>query len=308
MGPRESPRASGNRQSTWGRGTAVYMDARRRAGLVGDTWLRRQAWELARTPALARKCGAGTPLRRISDFQSAHLLALKEHLAWGPATFRLYFAALRPFLVWAENPVGKLTALWKVASGDSGRRRWLSKGQLTQLLRAARGREHLLVALEALNGLRRVEVLRLRRGDIHASEGFLNVRGKGRDGGKWRQVPICPHLREILLRLGPGEAPDARLLPLSASGADLLLQRAAQRAGFPAAGLRVSHHDLRRTFGRLSHEAGMDLVQLKNLYGHSSLDQTVHYIGLDQAEMRRGLDRLDSLLRPLIRRPRVLPA
>jgi hypothetical protein len=44
----------------------------------------------------------------------------------------------------------------------------------------------------------------------------------------------------------------------------------------------------------------MDLVQLKNLYGHTSLDQTVHYIGLDEDEMRAGLDRLDSMMSPML--------
>jgi hypothetical protein len=51
----------------------------------------------------------------------------------------------------------------------------------------------------------------------------------------------------------------------------------------------------------------MDLVQLKNLYGHNSLDQTVHYIGLDEDEMRAGLDRLASFIGPFLRtepRPR----
>jgi hypothetical protein len=47
----------------------------------------------------------------------------------------------------------------------------------------------------------------------------------------------------------------------------------------------------------------MDLVQLKNLYGHSSLDQTVHYIGLDEDEMRAGLDRLATFLGPLLNGP-----
>lgn len=94
---------------------------------------------------------------------------------------------------------------------------------------------------------------------------------------------------------------NSMVVPLSRSGADLALRRVANRAGFPDLGLRVSHHDLRRTFGRLAHKAGMDLVQLKNLYGHTSLDQTVHYIGLDEDEMRAGLDRLASLLGPLLR-------
>ncbi len=100
----------------------------------------------------------------------------------------------------------------------------------------------------------------------------------------------------VLRPLAGSAEPEAHVIPLSRSGADLVLRRAARRAGFPAAGLQVSHHDLRRTFGRLAHKAGMDLVQLKNLYGHSSLDQTVHYIGLDEDEMRAGLERLADFI------------
>jgi len=104
----------------------------------------------------------------------------------------------------------------------------------------------------------------------------------------------------VLRSLSTEAGENALVIPLSHSGADLLLRRVAERAGFPSLGLRVSHHDLRRTFGRLAHQAGMDLVQLKNLYGHASLDQTVHYIGLDEDEMRAGLNRLASFIEPML--------
>lgn len=104
----------------------------------------------------------------------------------------------------------------------------------------------------------------------------------------------------VLQTVSASGGQNAMVVPLSQSGADLVLHRVATRAGFPGLGLRVSHHDLRRTFGRLAHKAGMDLVQLKNLYGHTSLDQTVHYIGLDEDEMRAGLDRLATLIGPLL--------
>jgi integrase len=265
------------------------------------------AWELARTPVLASKAGLRPPIRRVADLTEDHILGLKEHLPWAGATFRLHFSALRPFLEWAHNPVARSSRIWSVATGDTGRRRWLAKEFLVRLFRASRGREQLLIALEGFNGLRRIEVLRLRVQDVHIREGFMNVHGKGRNGGKWRQVPICPTLLPILARGLRHAGGEGRLVPLSSSGADLLLLRAAKRAGLARRGIRVSHHDLRRTFGRLSHEAGMDLVQLKNLYGHSSLDQTVHYIGLDQAEMRKGLTRLEGLLRPLMTRPNQSP-
>jgi len=225
---------------------------------------------------------------------------LKGGLPWSPATLSLHFNALRRFLRWAENPLAAHRGLWAVPAETTGRRRWLAPDQLARLYRAARGRERILLALEGFNGLRRVEVLRLRVKDIDFARERLRVLGKGRNGGKWRTLPMFSETSRALRPIARELGDDSMVVPLSRSGADLLLRRVAERAGFPGLGLQVSHHDLRRTFGRLAHKAGMDLVQLKNLYGHSSLDQTVHYIGLDEDEMRAGLDRLAALIGPLL--------
>jgi integrase len=226
---------------------------------------------------------------------------LKQGLPWSPATLALHFGALRHFLRWADNPLASNRGVWAVPSGSPGRRRWLSPEQLARLYCSAQGGERVLLALEGFNGLRRVEVLRLRLKDIDFDRQRLRVLGKGRNGGKWRTLPMFSETVHVLRPLDARVDPEARVVPLSRSGADLLLRRAADRAGFPERGWRVSHHDLRRTFGRLAHKAGMDLVQLKNLYGHASLDQTVHYIGLDEDEMRAGLDRLATLIGPMLR-------
>jgi integrase len=268
---------------------------------IGEAWRRRILYEIRRTPELLRKAGVPSPPATPARMTGAHLQQFKAGLAWSPATFTLHFAALRRFLRWSQNPVASDRGAWAVPSGSSGRRRWLAPDELARLYRASRGQERLLLALEGFNGLRRVEVLRLRLKDVEFSRNRLRVLGKGRNGGKWRTLPMFAETSRVLrgvLRTGDE---GALLLPLSRSGADLILRRAADRAGFPKLGLRVSHHDLRRTFGRLAHKAGMDLVQLKNLYGHSSLDQTVHYIGLDEDEMRAGLDRLAAMIGPMIR-------
>ena len=180
----------------------------------------------------------------------------------------------------------------------------MSKNQMLQLYRGSKGKARLLIGLEALNGLRRVEVLRLRVGDVLMDESCLRVLGKGRYGGKWRKIPVHPAVMESLRGVTAGRGPEDRVLPLSRSGADSLLQSAVRNSGLAAMGLRVSHHDLRRTFGRLAHDAGMDLIQLKNLYGHDSMEMTVHYIGLDADEMRSGLERLSTSLGLSSRYPR----
>jgi integrase len=276
---------------------------------VGNDWKRRIVYEISRTPALIRRDGAApipTDPRRLSR---AQLDALRRVLRWSPPTLTLHLIALRRFVKWAGNPLASEREAWAVSLPAPSRRRWLSPSELAELYRASRGLERLLISLEGFNGLRRVEVLRLRGMDVDVAGHRLRVLGKGRNGGKWRTVPLFTETEAVLRRYvgtSPGEAP---LVPYSRSGADLLLRRAVRRSGLARRDTRVSHHDLRRTFGRLSYQAGMDLVQLKNLYGHASLDQTVHYIGLDEDRMRAGLDSLARSLRPLLAggRPRKEP-
>jgi integrase len=267
---------------------------------IGATWKRRIRYEIQRTPELLRRVGGPPPPATPRGLRAEHIERLKLGLPWSPATFGVHFNALRRFLRWAENPLAADKGVWAVPEETTGRRRWLGPDQVVRLYRASRGRERILLALEAFNGLRRVEVLRLRSKDVDFGRQRLHILGKGRNGGKWRTLPMFSETARVLRAHVSDAGDEVKLLPLSPSGADLLLRRVAVRAGFPQLGLRVSHHDLRRTFGRLAHRAGMDLVQLKNLYGHTSLDQTVHYIGLDEDEMRAGLTRLATFIEPLL--------
>lgn len=294
--------ASGAPDAKWQAAVRRFAEESLTDSSIGAGWKRRLLYEVARTPALLRRVGATDPPSSPGRFRVAHAQRLKEGLPWSPATFTLHFAALRRLLRWADNPVAGQRSVWAVPAETAGRRRWLTPEQLARLYRAARRRERVLIALEGFNGLRRVEVLRLRLRDLDFERGRLHVLGKGRHGGKWRTLPMFSETARVLRAVPSLPLDDSKVVPLSRSGADLLLRRAADRAGFSGLGVRVSHHDLRRTFGRLAHRAGMDLVQLKNLYGHASLDQTVHYIGLDEDEMRAGLDRLATFIRPLLRR------
>ncbi len=286
-----------SKSTTWAAKVSEFLNWKRSESSVGEPWLGRMRWELLRFPKLLERVGvpdevALTPASVSPD----HIASLKKGLNWEKATFSLHFAALRQLLAWSHNPVAARRSVWSLPAGEPTHRRWLSKAQLIQLYRGARSRGRLLVALEGLNGLRRVEVLRLTVRDVLLDEGCLRVLGKGTNGGKWRKIPIFPQSAKLLRAAVLGRAAADHLIPLSRSGADQLLQRSVRRSGLHRAGIRVSHHDLRRTFGRLAHDSGMDLVQLKNLYGHASLEMTVHYIGLDSEAMRDGLERLGRSL------------
>ena len=172
-----------------------------------------------------------------------------------------------------------------------------------------------LVACEGFNALRRIEVQRLRVNDLDFEGSRMMVHGKGRNGGKWRTIPMTESAKTVLQPLAQGRVPGDYVFPgiwsgrpLSHSGTDQLIQRSAHFAGFPTNAngwALVSHHDLRRTFGRIAYYAGMNLVELKNFYGHTSIDMTAHYIGMDEDRMRDGLAKFDARMGNLIHSSRV---
>ena len=263
---------------------------------VGEDWLRRMRWELGRVPTVLHRAGVMPIPESAREFRAEHIGHLRRGLPWQRPTFLIHFAALRQFLRWSGNPLADRQQVWALPSGEPSHRRWLTRDQLRRLYGKSNGAARILVGLEGLNGLRRVEVLRLRVKDVLLDEGCLLVNGKGGHGGKWRKIPMNSAVSRDLACWVRHRQPDDRIIPLSRSGADLLLARAKREAGMGNE-LVVSHHDLRRSFGRLAHEAGMDLVQLKNMLGHASVEMSVHYIGLDSDRMREGLDRFSKYIR-----------
>lgn len=284
------------RSSGWRVAVEQFLNWKRAETSVGDESIRRMGWELRRVPRLLRIVGASPIARSPRELSAEQIGLLRKGLPWERATFMIHFSALRQFLRWARNPIADRKSVWRLPSGEPTHRRWLTKDQLKRLYRNSSGPARIIVGLEGLNGLRRIEVLRLRFKDILFDEDCLMVKGKGSNGGKWRKIPMHRLVRRDLIRWARARRPEDSVLPASKSGADLLLGQAVRNPGF-STGFKVSHHDLRRSFGRLAHEAGMDLVQLKNMLGHASMEMSVHYIGLDSDRMRAGLERFSNYLR-----------
>ena len=268
----------------WTERAEEFVSERQRSS---ERWKRTMRYILRSIPtslARAGRHGAVSP----RDLTEGDLTALKDSHIWAPSTLRTNLLVVRWFAKWSGNPLADNPYVWVTPHRAPTRRRWLTAEQLGDLWTGAHGRERLLVALEGFNGLRRIEVLRLRKRDLDLTlpNPTMNVLGKGRAGGKWRTIPVQQiafvALVEASADLGPGD----KLHPFHERTADHDLRAAAQRAGL---GIRVSGHDLRRSFGRIAYQAGVSLVDLKYIYGHESVDMTAHCIGLDVAEAARGL-------------------
>jgi integrase/recombinase XerC len=164
-------------------------------------------------------------------------------------------------------------------------------------------RDRLMFGLMCWVGLRVGEVAALRVSDLipcgYSEEGArLRVRGKGQ---KERVVPLTPALtqqwEEWLEQRPPVESNalfiTRRKRGISVRGIQDRLAHYCRQAG-----IEVSCHQLRHTFGRRMAEAVMPLPSLSKLLGHAQVTTTQLYIagaGVDvRADYEAAMDRLEA--------------
>lgn len=171
-------------------------------------------------------------------------------------------------------------------------------------------RDALVALLPFYAGLRIGEVVGLDLDDVSLSarKGQLRVRGKGRDGGKLRELPLTrSELRSALagwLEARPAwpGATDTGALLLNRRGGRLSDRSA--RAIITALGEQVGlgdhpgsgfgPHILRHTFATQLLRGGADPVLVADLLGHASLDTVRAYTQPDDADRERALGLLTT--------------
>ncbi len=189
--------------------------------------------------------------------------------------------------------------------------RRLTKSEADELLRMPgiahpdnlRGlRDTALIAIALCTGVREFELVAIRVSDLyHTSEGepaLLIPLGKGR---KKRTIPYgelewCVTLAERwMTAAGITAGPvfrgfwkgckKIRPTALTTKGVENILRNyplnIAGKLGY------AKPHDLRRTYARLSEEAGMKLLSIQQNLGHSRAETTIGYIGTLDAQQRR---------------------
>lgn len=144
-------------------------------------------------------------------------------------------------------------------------------------------------------GLRVSELVNLRLTDIHFSEGFVRVTGKG---NKQRLVPIGNKaLREIgIYRDDRNRLPvihDGNIVFLNRRGRKLtramiftIIKDLASRAGIKK---NISPHTFRHSFATHLIEGGADLRAVQEMLGHESILTTGIYTHIDRSFLRDNL-------------------
>jgi integrase/recombinase XerD len=170
------------------------------------------------------------------------------------------------------------------------------------------GRDRTLLDVAYSCGLRLKELLGLQVGDIDSARLVLHIHhGKGQ---KERLVPLSQRLLEALRGYWRQYRPATWLFPgvnkptqaLTGGAVQRLCQRTARRAGLSK---RIHPHTLRHSFATHLLEAGVDLLSVQALLGHSPFNTTAKYL---HVSMRR-LQQLPALLEGLaVPRPALVRA
>lgn len=280
----------------WTEKTEGYVEWLKQESELSDGYLKRNRRYLIAFREDCERAGAPSPLGP-TDVRREHIRAVKGSGIWGPRTLKTKFSVLRGFLRWADNPLsdGK-NPVWRLPSGFADRRSWIDRDEMVALYRQAEGRTRVRVVLQGFNGLRECEVRRLKVRDLDLTlpRPSLTIHGKGRFGGKYRTIPMDPMTRAVLEKWVAHMGPDDGLYPVGHTVADGELAELGRVAGASA---RVTGHVLRRSFGRLAYQAGVPVPTIQRIFGHVSIDQTLHYIGVGQEEMTEGFAVFDTHMR-----------
>ena len=215
----------------------------------------------------------------LADFR-----AKRRHEGASGATINRDLCALSAFLTWCEQE--RAVRVVRPAAArereSAGRERWLDASELAQLGAALPRPWWPLFATLAYTGLRVGEAQGLCWSDVRLSEQVISVhdgRHRLKTAASTRALPIPLPLARVLAehrtRYPGGPADPVFPHPL---GSYQLAQRVFRRACSQAGLHDVRIHDLRHTFGVHCAQAGIPIVRIQRLLGHSTPAMTFRYM------------------------------
>ena len=230
--------------------------------------------------------------RPISTQMAKLFLADMRQQGLKPATIRLHYAAIRPFLQYHGIPL-KLKL-----SHPHSLPHYHSTDEITAILQqtATRSdkwarlaeRDTLMIFMLALTGMRRSELVKLTPKDI--SDNYLYIRNA--KGNKDRTIPLAELLRAPLRlyiynhRIASSQA----IFPITANRLYMIIKRSAAAAGIPG----ITPHSFRHYFATYLLERGAPLKAIQQLLGHASIKTTAIYQDLIPRHLQATIALFDA--------------
>jgi integrase/recombinase XerD len=253
---------------------------------------------VSRIACFAKHFGRSPDLLGPNEVRDFQLHLLKQHVSW--SSFNQAVCALR-FLY--GTTLGRPEQLPLIPYGKKPKTlpSVLSSAEVLRLLNAAApGRDRMLLQVAYGCGLRLSELRHLQVRDIDSSRMVIHVRqGKG---AKDRLVPMSLRLLEELRSYWRMCRPGTWLFPgqktnsaLSAGNIQRRFSRLVKQISLTK---HCSMHTLRHSYATHLLEAGVDLLTLKALMGHTTLQTTARYLHVSTQRLQQTPSLLDLLALP----------
>jgi integrase len=187
-----------------------------------------------------------------------------------------------------------------------GRLRWITHTEAAALIQAADAlprAQHLpeFITLALHTGCRSGELLGLEWRRVDLQRGLLLLEAEHTKAGRRRYVPINATARAVLLRLASYRASHCPASPwvfCNKDGGRVKSVRTAWARACKAAGLQDFRvHDLRHTAAAWLVTAGVPIMEVRELLGHSTVLVTERYAHLAPENVRAAVAKLDHVSR-----------
>jgi integrase/recombinase XerD len=149
-------------------------------------------------------------------------------------------------------------------------------------------RDWLLIALLAYTGIRRSEVLAIKRSDVDLVNNMLTVHGKG---DNQRTIPLSSQLREPLAKHLDGFHHQDKIFPMKPRRLWTIITNYAHSAGI----YDLHPHSFRHFFATQLVERGVSLNVIKELLGHADIGSTAIYLDALPLHLRSAISALPDL-------------
>jgi integrase len=159
----------------------------------------------------------------------------------------------------------------------------LSESAVAALLRHLDGVWKDLAILALDTGMRRSELQRLSWDDVDFEGNVLRV--EDTKNGEFRLVPMTQRVRNMLTMQMKAEGPVVEF-----DDPKKALNAAAKAAGIG----HVHLHMLRHTFASRLRDKGVPIDRIQALLGHKSLQMTLRYAKLRDAQLHKAIEALDE--------------
>lgn len=235
------------------------------------------------------RCFAGKYLYEITSYDIENYKMERSKVV-SPATVNRELACLKHMLnkavEWQMLEVNPAKNV-KLLRENNQRLRYLTRQEIERLYESSPDHLKPIILTALLTGMRKGEILSLKWEDIDFDQGVIFVRDS--KNGEMREIPINDQLMLTL----KGEKFKSPYVFAKEDGKHRISIRTAFKKAVKRAKIKdFRFHDLRHTFASHLVMSGVDLMTVKELLGHKTINMTLRYAHLSSDHKRHAVNSL----------------